>query len=91
MHVASWCLPSGALGGFSRVLEACWAVQRPSWPSWCDLSAILSPRGPSGRPPGACLARLGALLCEKTVPEAHAEHPGSAREHMGEHRFEPQP
>ena len=41
---------------------------------------ILGRLGPSGRPPGAFLARFGALLGEGTVPEAHAEHPKSARQ-----------
>ena len=65
------------------VLEASWAVWGPSWASRGDLSSALGPPGSSGRPPGAALGRFGALVGERTIPEAHAEHPESAQERPG--------
>ena len=62
------------------VLGASWAVLRPSWASWKALRPSRGLLGSSWGLFGALFARFGALLGGVTVPEAHATHPGSARE-----------
>ena len=69
----------GLLEAHWGVLEASGAVWGPSWASESDLSSALGPFRSSGRPSEAALARFGALVGEKTVPEAYATNPGSAQ------------
>ena len=69
----------GLLEASGRVLEASWPVWVPSWASWSDLSSALSPFQSSGRPPEAALACFGTLVGERSVPEADATIPESAR------------
>ena len=62
------------------VLEAHWAVLRPSWVSWADRSATRGSLGPSWGPLGALLAVLegseGRLRPVEQLPGA----PGNSRE-----------
>ena len=71
---------AGLLRASWDVLEASGAVLGISWASWSDLSASRGPLGPSERPRGFLLARVGALLGEQV---GGARGQAGAREGVG--------